>query len=436
MQNISISRRLIARARLVAAVACTATLLSVSLAAAAAPLAPPPPAPQAPPAPTRLQIIGEQLFNDANLSEPRGTACIHCHRAATGFADNHGSRLGVPIGSQPTALGLRNAMSNAYGAFVPTFQFRVVGGDTDAIGGHFWDGRADTAALQALGPFLLAREMNNPNAAAVVRKVAASPYAPLLKAEFGARIFDTPDLAFQKLGVAIAAFEATPALQPFSSKYDRFVAGDVAFDGNERRGMALFMDTQRANCIACHVMNPASRKPADNLFTDFAYYAEGIPRNKVIPDNANPGFFDLGLCGPNRQRPALTPVVPVTVTIEQFCGAFRMVSLRNVALRQAFMHNGFFKNLREVIDFYSTRNSDPKRWYGPAGVPNDLPAAYVANIIRDKAPFNRPAAAGPLFSPAETDDMLAFLRTLNDGFVIPAPGVPPVPVAPIVQGRK
>lgn len=405
----------------------------------------PPPAAPAPAGLTRIETLGQRLFTDRNLSEPAGTACISCHTANTGFANNNGSNIGVARGSAPGALGSRNVMANGYAAFVPPFTFRVANGDVDPVGGHFWDGRADTLALQALGPFLNAVEMNNPSAAAVVSKVAASNYANLMRAEFGATIFSTPDLAFQKIGVAIAAFEATAGQQPFSSKYDAFVQKKATLTAAESRGMALFMDSKKANCASCHKMNPASGNPQDSLFADFAYYATGIPRNASIPQNSNPSYFDLGLCGPARTRPALTANVPANVSIEQFCGTFRMVSLRNTALRQAWMHNGFFKDLRQVVSFYSTRNSDPKRWYGPAGVPNDLPAAYVGNIIKDRPPFNQSRNAGSVLTEAEVDDVVAFLRTLSDGFVAGAvvttpappqpPARPPQPPTPPVLAR-
>ncbi|MDY7574787.1 cytochrome-c peroxidase [Actimicrobium sp. CCI2.3] len=410
--------------------ACCAAMCLTWSAMAIAQTVPPPPAPSPKPLLlTRLQTLGQQLVSDRNLSEPAGTACVSCHTAQTGFANNHGSLIGVALGSRPGAVGLRNAMSQAYQSFVPPFHFRVVDGDTDAVGGHFWDGRADTMALQALGPFLASAEMNNPNAVAVVKKVAKSGYANLMREEFGSKIFDKPDLAFQNMGVAIAAFEATSALQPFSSKYDMVVQGKTKLAANEERGMQLFMDTKRANCASCHLMKPTSGKPEDSLFTDFAYYATGIPRNKLIPDNANPGFYDLGLCGPKRTRPALGANVPGNISIEKFCGTFRMVSLRNVANRQAFMHNGFFKDLHDVVAFYSTRNSDPKRWYGSTGIPNDLPVAYQTNIVNDRAPFDRPKSAGPLLNQGEIQDIVAFLGTLSDGYVLP-------PRAPILSSLR
>ncbi|MGI9132692.1 MAG: cytochrome-c peroxidase, partial [Rhodoferax sp.] len=201
---------------------CAASIVLLSASALAA--SPPPPPPGIPagagiaPGLTQLEALGKNLFDDRALSEPAGTACVSCHPPVTGWANNHGSRSGVAAGSVPSALGLRNTLTNGYSSFIPTFSWRVRGSDVDPLGGHFWDGRADTLAAQALGPFLAAREMNNPDAASVVRKVAASPYAALMRAEFGANIFATPDLAFQKIGAAIAAFEATRGFQPFNSK--------------------------------------------------------------------------------------------------------------------------------------------------------------------------------------------------------------------------
>ena len=412
-------------------IAPTIVLLSTTVLAAVPPSPPASAAPTGPAPLSRLETLGKNLFDDRTLSEPAGTACVSCHLPTSGWADNHGSTVGVAVGSRPGVLGLRNALTNGYSSFIPPFSFRVKDGETDPLGGHFWDGRANTLAEQALGPFLAAREMNNPDSATVVRKVAASSYASLMRAEFGAGIFNTPDLAFQKIGEALAAFEGTTGFQPFSSRYDDYVLGKVTLTDNELRGMKLFMDPTRGNCAACHTMNPNSKNPKDSLFADFAFYATGVPRNSAIPDNVNPSFFDLGLCGPNRTRPALTANVPAAVTVEQFCGTFRIATLRNVALRKAYMHNGVFKSLREVVSFYATRNSNPQRWYGPTGVPNDLPQAYLGNILHDRVPFNRPRSAGPALSPLEIDDVVAFLGTLSDKAPLaPAPAAPaPAPAA-------
>lgn len=367
---------------------------------------------------TPLADLGQRLFNDTNLSEPHGTACAACHRPSAGFAGNNGSTIGVALGSSHDSLGLRNAMSNSYASFVPPFEFVTVNGEFEAIGGLFWDGRAKTLADQALGPLLNALEMNNSSKRAVVDKVAASGYASAFQAVFGGDIFSSAntELAFNNIGKAIAAFENSAQLNSFSSKFDAMVRGQTALSASETRGMALFRDPGKGNCAACHLMNSSSSRPEDSLFTDFTYYANGVPRNAAIPRNADPTFFDLGLCGPDRTAPSLSITAPAGMTIESFCGKFRMPTLRNVAERPAYMHNGVFKTLREVVEFYSTRNSDPGRWYGGAGVSNDLPARYLKNVESAKAPLNRAASAGPALTPNEIDDMVSFLQTLSDGW--------------------
>ena len=355
--------------------------------------------------------LGQLIFTDRNLSEPRGTACVACHQANMGFAGNNGSVIGVAAGSRPGSIGLRNAMTNAYAGFVPALKFNTSATETEAVGGHFWDGRADTLALQALGPFLNPLEMNNPDRKSVVDKIAASTYAPLFRQEFGATIFSDTDAAFTQIGLAIEAFERSTALQSFSSKYDAVVRSQASFTALEARGMALFMDAAKGNCAACHLMNPGTGKPEDSLFSDFAYYATGIPRNTAIPRNSDPSFYDLGLCGPERTAPKLPANVLPGVTIENFCGKFRMPTLRNVAERPALMHNGVFRDLRDVVRFYSGRKIN--------STSNDLPPQYQANIGKVKAPFNRAAGSGPALTEPEVNDIVAFLRTLSDGYRAP-----------------
>lgn len=354
--------------------------------------------------------LGQLIFNDTNLSEPRGTACVACHQPKFGFAGNNGSSIGVALGSTPGSLGLRKPMNNSYVGFVPRFAFTTTDGVTEASGGHFWDGRADTLALQALDPFLNALEMNNASRKVVVDKIAASSYAPLFKQEFGAGVFANTDTAYTQIGVAIEAFERAK-LQPFTSKFDAVVRGQATFTEAEARGLALFDYEQKGNCSACHVLDLTSDKPQDSPFTDFTYKATGVPRNTGIPRNSDPNFFDLGLCGPERAPPVLPTTVAAGVTIDNFCGKFRVPSLRNVAERPSFMHNGVFTDLRDVVRFYNARNI--------ASVSNDLPAKYQSNIERTKAPFNRPVHAQLPMSETDIGEIVAFLHTLSDGYKAP-----------------
>ena len=386
-------------------------------------------APALTPALTAIQALGQDLFNDPNLSTPAGTACIACHSPRSGFSDLHGSTIGVALGSLPTSLGLRNPNMAAYSQHIPAFGFVTApNGKLVPVGGQFWDGRADTLAEQALLPFLNPLEMNNASQAAVVAKVAAAPYASQFAKVFGAGALSNTSQAFTQVGQAIAAFEASNQFQAFTSKFDAVVTGQATFTAAEQRGLNLFLDPQGGNCAGCHKVDVTSNNPANSPFTNSGYFVEGIPRNTAIPDNANPSFFDLGLCGPERTP----PTAPAGVNINNFCGAFKMQSLRNVSQRTNFMHNGFFTKLQDVVTFYSTRNSNAQHWYGPSGIPNDLPTQYLGNLETKIPPFNRPASAGPLFNAQQVSDLVTFLGTLSDGYLASTPTTvgPPNPPAP------
>ena len=359
---------------------------------------------------TRVEVLGKRLFFDASLSVPPGQSCASCHDPALAFSGNNGATAGVAVGADGHSLGLRNTPTAMYARFAPEFGMEAGDEGPIPVGGQFLDGRAGTLEAQAAQPFFAPDEMNNPSVAALTAKVAAASYADLFRDEWGARVFDDPATALQAIAASIAAFERTERFAPFSSKYDHVVAGRAQFTALERRGLDLFLDPEKGNCAACHVADPASRNPADSLFTDFTYDNLGVPRNARIPVNADPAFFDLGLCGPKRAPPGGD---------ESLCGAFKVPTLRNVGRRVALMHNGYFTRLRDAVAFYATRDTDPARWY-PGGVPfDDLPPGYHANVNRSEAPYDRNPGDAPRLDDAEIDAIVAFLGTLTDGYGAP-----------------
>jgi cytochrome c peroxidase len=369
---------------------------------------------------TPVERLGMSLFEDTNLSEPPGQACASCHDAHHAFTGDGGSRIaGVARGSRPDIFGNRNAQSIMYAAFRPPFRFvseRDEHGDVDIkpTGGLFWDGRADTLAEQAKGPFMNPREMNNAGPVAVVDKVRRSDYAALFRTVYGATALDDAGAAFDRIGEAIAAFEQTPRFRPFSSKFDAFLRGQATLDAREARGFALFKDPDKGNCIACHAGQADSRDPADWLFTDFTFDAVGMPRNRGIPDNATATSFDLGLC---RQERAAARA-PAGFDVETLCGAFQVPTLRNVELTAPYGHNGVFATLREVVRFYATRDTNPERWYptdaGRVHKLDDLPAGAHANVNTKEVPYDRRPGQRPRLTEDDVDAIVAFLRTLTD----------------------
>ncbi|MES2047870.1 MAG: cytochrome-c peroxidase, partial [Pseudomonadota bacterium] len=179
----------------------------------------------------------------------------------------------------------------------------------------------------------------------------------------------------------------------------------------EMRGLALFNNPAKGNCASCH----PSAKALDGsepVFTTFKFANLGVPRNAAIPANANASYFDLGACGPFRLDLQMR---------EDLCGAFKIPTLRNVATRKVFFHNGSIKSLSDAVSFLVQRDTQPEKWYplDEQGMPvkfNDLPKNLQTNVDRNHAPFNRSAGDLPALSNSEIADIVEFLGTLTDGY--------------------
>ncbi len=350
--------------------------------------------------------LGQKAFADASLSASGRQSCATCHRPDYGHAPDNALavQLGGPLLDRP---GSRSAPGLNYLASDTAFHFDADGTPT---GGFFWDGRAASLQAQVAGPLLAANEMANASAADLVAKLSRAAYADEFKRVFGADILGRPDDALARLALALQRYQLEDSdFRPYSSKYDEFLRGRAALSAQEARGLALFNNPDKGNCSACH----PSGKSADGsfpLFTDFTYDTLGVPRNPAIPQNADPAYFDLGLCG-RADLAARTDL----------CGAFKVPSLRNVALRKAYFHNGRFTTLKEALTFYVQRDTDPAKWYplrpdGTVEKFDDLPPRYRANVNTAEAPYNRRPGQAPALSDAEVDDVIAFLQTLSDGY--------------------
>ena len=358
---------------------------------------------------SRLAQLGEKIFNDASLSSSGQLSCASCHDKDHAFAAADG--LAAPLGGSLSAdSGFRNAPALTYLQSTPSFRFDSEGTPT---GGFNRDGRATDFAEQAVRPFLTSFEMGNESEAVVVDKLKRAAYVDQFRQFFGPQSLDDTDAAFLDIREALQAFEQeNPQLQPFTSKFDYFLAGKVKLTEQELRGFALFNNPTKGNCAGCH---PSTRgaNGAAPLFTDFTYDNLGVPRNFDIPINRDPSYFDLGLCGPAREDLA---------DRKDLCGAFKVPSLRNVAVTAPYFHNGKFKTLREVVSFYVRRDTHPEEWYplDENGAPqkfNDLPPEYVSNVNTTEVPYNRKRGDEPALSVDEIDDVVTFLQTLTDGYI-------------------
>jgi len=338
--------------------------------------------------------LGEAIFNDPNLSEPAGQSCADCHDAAAGFADPATSNF-VPVSEGVVAgrFGNRNAPTAAYASFIPDFHLDT--SENQYVGGQFLDGRSANLIEQAKGPFLNELEMANSSESMVIDKIKAATYADMFRTVYGSASLEDVSSAYNNMADAIAAFESTDAFAPFSSKFDAHLAGTTQLTDQEARGLDLFEN--KGLCTECHIIQEGNQP----LFTNFTYSNIGTPANPNNPFYAtDPDFIDLGL--------ADNPNLTTDSSLEQ--GKFRVPTLRNVELTAPYLHNGVLQTLEEVVNFYNTRDSN--QCYGANAEPLincwPLPEVEVNVDIASMGDL--------LLTEDEEADLVAFLKTLTDGF--------------------
>jgi cytochrome c peroxidase len=373
-----------------------------------------------------LAMLGRMLFCDKNLSEPVGQSCASCHSPATGFtgpsADVNRTTVVYP-GAAHTAsvpkFGNRKPPSAAYATPSPVLRY-----DADEkvfVGGLFWDGRAtgwrlgSPAAEQALGPFLNPVEQALPTAAETVRRVCAAMYGQMFRRMFGPTICAPSQVqaAYDKIGLAVAAFEDSPMVNRYGSRYDRYLRGEGTLTSLERKGLALFEG--KAKCASCHPSRPgAGGEPP--IFTDNTFDNLGLPPNPSNPVYAALGanWVDPGLGG-FLATPATTNPEYAALAGESF-GKQRVPTLRNVDKRpspafvKAYGHNGVFKSLEEIVHYYNTRDVLPA--CETARTEKFGKTCWPAPEVRDN--LNTEELGNLRLTEHDEDAIVAFLKTLSD----------------------
>jgi cytochrome c peroxidase len=367
--------------------------------------------------------LGKNIFFD-KISQPINMSCATCHAPEYGFTGpNSGQNVqsGIYRGAIAYRFGNRKPPSSAYATFSPVFHYEIEEGLFE--GGNFWDGRAtgerlgNPAAEQALGPFMNPVEQNHPSKESVLQEIAKSRYALLWKEVWGSPItLDTReaiDLNYDRVGLAIAAYEASSEVNQFSSKYDAYLRGEVELNAQEQLGLMLF--NGKADCFKCH---PSVNDDIDApLFTDYTFDNLGVPKNPGNPfykmnsvfleggQAINPqgaAWIDYGLGGflANHSNPDWKAMA------NENMGKHKVPTLRNVGKKpgpgntKAYMHNGVFKSLKEVVHFYNT-----------AGIPGMWPSPEVPMNV------NREELGNLGLTEMEEDAIVAFMHTLSDGWM-------------------
>jgi cytochrome c peroxidase len=388
--------------------------------------------------------LGREIFFDPRLSESGRMSCASCHDPGNAYApaNSLATQLG---GTKLRQQGIRATPTLTYLERTPRFMLRldtafdpdearpakasriaaIANANTRATdplnalqgqpvvpeGGMDWDGRAVVLADQAEGPLLDPREMANKDRQKLLAKLAGAPYANELVAVFGPAVFKSPATGLADAYLALARFQMEDrSFHPYNSKFDFYLAGRVQLTAEEMHGLILFDDPHKGNCAACHLDKPNKNRLAP-VFTDYEFEALALPRNRQLTANRNAHFFDEGLCGPLRKDPGR----------DSDCGLFKTPTLRNVAIRHVFFHNGEVHSLEDAVRFYVERETRPQRWYprradGTLAIYDDLPAMHRANVDVKDAPFDRRRGEQPALNEQEIKDVVLFLKTLTDNY--------------------
>jgi cytochrome c peroxidase len=458
-----------------------------------------------------VRILGGLLNFDENMSVGRNTACSFCHMPYAAFGPPIPSvnltMIAYP-GSFHLRAGKRNPQRYPYSFRFPVLHLNgakhpAVGGTF--AGGAFWDGRAtgyllqSPDAQQAQGPPVDSQEMGLPDTACIAFRLSQAEYRPLFELIWGVdfdisfppnveEICSTPEGAFgtnatpiqlspvdrtkanniyDHWGQTISFLESSNDISPFTSKFDRFLAGSYTLTADEQAGYALFRG--KAGCNTCHLdgrgstqtpntgsdKTPSTTTGTDTsaaadlapVFTCFGYANLGLPLNprdafyyQTTPDffgfTPNPfgfGYRDLGFgtflrsgfgSAPNPNAFNWLSFAPTSD------GQMQTSTARNVAMtppqcptteapgpyfQKEFFHNGYIKSLKQLVHFYNTR--DVFRFpvtsgHCPEGTTEKVNCWPMAEV-----PNNIDMTVGNLgLSDQEENQIVAFLQTLTDGF--------------------
>ncbi|MCT7578563.1 cytochrome-c peroxidase [Aliarcobacter butzleri] len=341
----------------------------------------------------KKEDLGRILFFDVNLSKNRTQSCATCHNPNAGFVDDrdNGVKKMASLGDDGKSLGDRQAPTASYAKFSPAFHF-----DEKAkkyVGGQFWDGREATLEGQAGGPPLNPVEMGMSDKKAVVDRLKENTlYVNSFKKIFGADIFKNDDKAYEAMTIAIASFERTDEFSPFDSKYDRYLKGEYDLTPLEDLGKSIFFSNNNNSCANCHVLKGEDKE--GETFTNYQYHNIGTPTNNELRAKNGVKAIDEGLLANSN----------VSDVAQK--GKHKVPTLRNVAVTGPYMHNGVFKDLKTVVEFYDKynnkdRNIDPetnKPWDEPEVKDNISLQELKANKLTDR----------------KVEALVAFMKLLTD----------------------
>ena len=276
--------------------------------------------------------LGKKLFSEKILSKDSSVSCASCHIPKFAFADTVAFSVGIAgkltKRNTPSVLNMKN---RPY---------------------YFWDGRASSLEEQSLMPVQNPDEMGLPIDEAVKRLNQSREYKLLFQKIFGQKP------TAKNLASAFSAFEKT--LETVDSKFDDWSNNLKNLTASEERGRELFVG-DKAKCFDCHRMEDFTTDEFKNI---------GLYNGKELNDA---GLFNI-------------------TNKESDKGKFKTPGLRNIAVTAPYMHNGMFKTLEEVVEYYNN------------------PQKFVDNSINIDDALKTSLG----LTEKEKKDLVAFLKTLTD----------------------
>lgn len=283
--------------------------------------------------PSSKEELGELLFHDSILSRGNKISCASCHKPEYAFADTVALSVGID-----GIVGTRNTPS------AMNMSARVF---------YFHDGRSETLEEQAGGPMENPNEMDIPLSMIVKKLNKHRQYHSFFVKIFGSKATK------ENLVEALAAYERT--LETNNTAFDDFMNGKdtLSFSLSAQRGREIF--NEKGKCFDCH----------------------------FGPDFTGDDFKNIGLF--NGKNLNDSGRFLITRDPEDI-GRFKVPGLRNIAITKPYMHNGMFKTLKEVIDYY------------------DRPDQFVPDAVNRDTSLAKPLN----LTPQEKKDLEAFLLSLTD----------------------
>lgn len=240
--------------------------------------------------------LGRHLFYDPILSKDSNRSCGSCHQQNKAFSGN--------LNEEGTKRDIRPLFNLAWHS---------------AFG---WDGSAQTIEQQVLETVPNRAEMNLPWEVAEKKIYQSKFYQSQFKAAFGEKAIDS-------ILIAKALGQFLRTLLSYNSRYDKALRNEVRFTKKEMAGMELIMTQTKGNCLHCHTIDE------NPLGSSFEFHDNGLEAVSRLENYKDQG---RGMVTGNKRD----------------YGKFKTPSLRNIAITDPYMHDGRFKNLKQVLDFYDT----------------------------------------------------------------------------------